>query len=270
MSIDDAINAVLDILEKNDFGDAGSKIVIEDFLEGEEASFIVITDGEKVLPLATSQDHKARDNNDLGPNTGGMGAYSPAPIVTEDMTEKIMNEIIFPTLKGLKKDGISYLGFLYAGLMIGNDGNPKILEYNCRFGDPETQPIMMRLESDLVDLILSTMNGSLSADIVKWSNDVALGVVMAAGGYPIKYESGKKISGLNKVDSENIKIFHAGTTTKNKDIVTNGGRVLCVVGKGRSTHDANIIAYSMVNKIEWKNEYHRDDIGYRAISRERE
>ena len=270
MNIDDAINAVLDILEKNDFGDAGSKIVIEEFLEGEEASFIVITDGEKVLPLATSQDHKARDNGDLGPNTGGMGAYSPAPIVTEDMTEKIMNEIIFPTLDGLKKDGISYLGFLYAGLMIDKDGNPKILEYNCRFGDPETQPIMMRLESDLIDLILSTMNGSLSTDIVKWSNDVALGVVMASGGYPLKYESGKKISGLNKVDSENIKIFHAGTTTKNKDIVTNGGRVLCVVGKGRSTHDANIIAYSMVSKIEWQNEYHRDDIGYRAISRERE
>jgi phosphoribosylamine--glycine ligase len=270
MNIDDAINAVLDILERNDFGDAGSKIVIEEFLEGEEASFIVITDGEKVLPLATSQDHKARDNGDLGPNTGGMGAYSPAPIVTEDMTEKIMNEIIFPTLDGLKKDGISYLGFLYAGLMIDKDGNPKILEYNCRFGDPETQPIMMRLESDLIDLILSTMNGSLSTNIVKWSNDVALGVVMAAGGYPLKYESGKKISGLNKVDSENIKIFHAGTTTKNKDIVTNGGRVLCVVGKGRSTHHANIIAYSMVSKIEWQNEYHRDDIGYRAISRERE
>jgi phosphoribosylamine--glycine ligase len=270
MNIDDAINAVLDILERNDFGDAGSKIVIEEFLEGEEASFIVITDGEKVLPLATSQDHKARDNGDLGPNTGGMGAYSPAPIVTEDMTEKIMNEIIFPTLDGLKKDGISYLGFLYAGLMIDKDGNPKILEYNCRFGDPETQPIMMRLESDLIDLILSTMNGSLSTYIVKWSNDVALGVVMAAGGYPLKYESGKKISGLNKVDSENIKIFHAGTTTKNKDIVTNGGRVLCVVGKGRSTHHANITAYSMVSKIEWQNEYHRDDIGYRAISRERE
>ena len=270
MNIDDAIHAVLDILEKNDFGDAGSKIVIEDFLEGEEASFIVITDGEKVLPLATSQDHKARDNNDLGPNTGGMGAYSPAPIVTEDMSEKIMNEIILPTLEGLKKDGISYLGFLYAGLMINNDGNPKILEYNCRFGDPETQPIMMRMESDLVDLILSTMNGSLSSDTVEWSNDVALGVVMAAGGYPLKYESGKKISGLNKIDSENIKVFHAGTTTKNKDIVTNGGRVLCVVGKGKSTQDANIIAYSMVNKIEWQNEYHRDDIGYRAILRERE
>ena len=270
MNIDDAIHAVLDILEKNDFGDAGSKIVIEDFLEGEEASFIVITDGEKVLPLATSQDHKARDNNDLGPNTGGMGAYSPAPIVTEDMSEKIMNEIILPTLEGLKKDGISYLGFLYAGLMIDNDGNPKILEYNCRFGDPETQPIMMTMESDLVDLILSTMNGSLSSDTVEWSNDVALGVVMAAGGYPLKYESGKKISGLNKIDSENIKVFHAGTTTKNKDIVTNGGRVLCVVGKGKSTQDANIIAYSMVNKIEWQNEYHRDDIGYRAILRERE
>ena len=270
MNIDDAIHAVLDILEKNDFGDAGSKIVIEDFLEGEDASFIVITDGEKVLPLATSQDHKARDNNDLGPNTGGMGAYSPAPIVTEDMSEKIMNEIILPTLEGLKKDGISYLGFLYAGLMIDNDGNPKILEYNCRFGDPETQPIMMRMESDLVDLILSTMNGSLSSDTVEWSNDVALGVVMAAGGYPLKYESGKKISGLNKIDSENIKVFHAGTTTKNKDIVTNGGRVLCVVGKGKSTQDANIIAYSMVNKIDWQNEYHRDDIGYRAILRERE
>ena len=268
MNVDEAATAVKDILDKNNFGEAGTKIVIEEFLHGEEASFIVVTDGEKVLPLATSQDHKARDNDDKGPNTGGMGAYSPAPIITEDLNHRIMSEIINPTLSGLKEDGIDYLGFLYAGLMISEDGQPKILEYNCRFGDPETQPIMMRLESDFIDLILATMEGSLSYEKVRWSNEVALGVVMAAGGYPIKYSSGDEIIGIDSNKSQNVKVFHAGTSLKDNQVVTSGGRVLCVVGRGKTTSSANRIAYEMVNNISWKNEYHRDDIGHRAIDRE--
>ncbi len=268
MNVDDAVTAVQDILDKNNFGEAGTKIVIEEFLRGEEASFIVVTDGEKVLPLATSQDHKARDNGDKGPNTGGMGAYSPAPIITEDLNHRIMSEIINPTLSGLKEDGINYLGFLYAGLMISEDGQPKILEYNCRFGDPETQPIMMRLESDFIDLILATMEGSLSYEKVRWSNEIALGVVMAAGGYPIKYSSGDEIIGIDNNKSQNVKVFHAGTSIRDNQVVTSGGRVLCVVGRGKTTSSANRIAYEMVNSISWKNEYHRDDIGYRAIDRE--
>ena len=268
MNVDEAVTAVKDILDKNNFGEAGTKIVIEEFLHGEEASFIVVTDGEKVLPLATSQDHKARDNGDKGPNTGGMGAYSPAPIITEDLNHRIMNEIINPTLSGLKEDGIDYLGFLYAGLMISEDGQPKILEYNCRFGDPETQPIMMRLESDFIELILATMEGSLSYEKVRWSNEVALGVVMAAGGYPIKYSSGDEIIGIDSNKSQNVKVFHAGTSIKDNQVVTSGGRVLCVVGRGKNTSSANRIAYEMVNNISWKNEYHRDDIGHRAIDRE--
>ena len=268
MNVDEAVTAVKDILDKNNFGEAGTKIVIEEFLHGEEASFIVVTDGEKVLPLATSQDHKARDNGDKGPNTGGMGAYSPAPIITEDLNHRIMSEIINPTLSGLKEDGIDYLGFLYAGLMISEDGQPKILEYNCRFGDPETQPIMMRLESDFIDLILATMEGSLSYEKVRWSNEVALGVVMAAGGYPIKYSSGDEIIGIDSNKSQNVKVFHAGTSLKDNQVVTSGGRVLCVVGRGKTTSSANRIAYETVNNISWKNEYHRDDIGHRAIDRE--
>ena len=268
MNVDEAVTAVKDILDKNNFGEAGTKIVIEEFLHGEEASFIVVTDGEKVLPLATSQDHKARDNDDKGPNTGGMGAYSPAPIITEDLNHRIMSEIINPTLSGLKEDGIDYLGFLYAGLMISEDGQPKILEYNCRFGDPETQPIMMRLESDFIDLILATMEGSLSYEKVRWSDEVALGVVMAAGGYPIKYSSGDEIIGIDSNKSQNVKVFHAGTSLKDNQVVTSGGRVLCVVGRGKTTSSANRIAYEMVNNISWKNEYHRDDIGHRAIDRE--
>ena len=268
MNVDEAVTAVKDILDKNNFGEAGTKIVIEEFLHGEEASFIVVTDGEKVLPLATSQDHKARDNDDKGPNTGGMGAYSPAPIITEDLNHRIMSEIINPTLSGLKEDGIDYLGFLYAGLMISEDGQPKILEYNCRFGDPETQPIMMRLESDFIELILATMEGSLSYEKVRWSNEVALGVVMAAGGYPIKYSSGDQIIGIDRNKSQNVKVFHAGTSIKDNQVVTSGGRVLCVVGRGKTTSSANRVAYEMVNNISWKNEYHRDDIGHRAIDRE--
>ena len=265
MTEEQAITAVEDILEAKSFGEAGSKIVIEEFLEGEEASYIVVTDGTEVLPLATSQDHKARDNNDLGPNTGGMGAYSPAPIITASLDERVMNEIINPTLAGLKKDGIDYSGFLYAGLMIDKDGNPKILEYNCRFGDPETQPIMMRLKSDFVELCESTLNGNLSDHSVLWDKRVALGVVMAAGGYPIKYNKGDQISGLNLIDQVSSKVFHAGTILKENEILTAGGRVLCVVGIGHDTHKAQKNSYENVAKISWKNEYHRDDIGSKAI-----
>ena len=235
MTVDDAITAVKDILGDKSFGSAGSKFVIEEFLVGEEASYIVVTDGTEVISLATSQDHKARDNNDLGPNTGGMGAYSPAPIVTEALKLRVMNEIINPTLEGLKKDGIDYLGFLYAGLMIDGAGNPKILEYNCRFGDPETQPIMMRLESDFVELCEATLNRSLLNHKVRWNKKVALGVVMAAGGYPIKYESGKQIFGLESVKDDTSKVFHAGTSLEKDTLLHAGGRVLCEVGMGENT-----------------------------------
>ena len=268
MQVDDAIAAAKDILGDKSFGSAGSKIVVEEFLAGEEASFIVITDGTEVISLATSQDHKARDNNDLGPNTGGMGAYSPAPIVTEVLKNRVMNEIIYPTLEGLIKDNIDYLGFLYAGLMIDKDGNPKILEYNCRFGDPETQPIMMRLESDFIELCEATLNGNLSNHNVKWSKKIALGVVMAAGGYPIKYENGKQISGLELVNDDSSKVFHAGTSLKNDKFLTTGGRVLCVVGMGNNTKEAQQNSYKSVAKITWDDEFHRDDIGYRAIEKE--
>ena len=268
MQVDDAIAAAKDILGDKSFGSAGSKIVVEEFLAGEEASFIVITDGTEVISLATSQDHKARDNDDLGPNTGGMGAYSPAPIVTKTLKDRIMNEIIHPTLEGLKKDGIDYLGFLYAGIMIDKAGNPKILEYNCRFGDPETQPIMMRLESDFVELCEATLNGNLSNHNVKWSKKIALGVVMAAGGYPIKYSVGQKISGLESNNSNISKVFHAGTLFKEDQFVTAGGRVLCVVGMGDDTLEAQQKSYETVAQISWEGEFHRDDIGYRAIERE--
>ena len=268
MTVDDAITAAKDILGDKSFGSAGSKIVIEEFLVGEEASYIVVTDGTEVISLATSQDHKARDNNDLGPNTGGMGAYSPAPIVTEALKLRVMNEIINPTLEGLKKDVIDYLGFLYAGLMIDGAGNPKILEYNCRFGDPETQPIMMRLESDFVELCEATLNGSLLNHNVQWSKKVALGVVMAAGGYPIKYESGKQIFGLESVKDDTSKVFHAGTSLEKDKLLTAGGRVLCVVGMGDNTKEAQQTSYKSVGKITWEDEFHRNDIGYRAIESE--
>lgn len=265
MTVDDAITAAKDILGDKSFGSAGSKIVIEEFLVGEEASYIVVTDGTEVISLATSQDHKARDNNDLGPNTGGMGAYSPAPIVTEALKLRVMNEIINPTLEGLKKDGIDYLGFLYAGLMIDGAGNPKILEYNCRFGDPETQPIMMRLESDFVELCEATLNRSLLNHKVRWNKKVALGVVMAAGGYPIKYESGKQIFGLESVKDDTSKVFHAGTSLEKDKLLTAGGRVLCVVGMGDNTKEAQRNSYKSVGKITWEDEFHRNDIGYKAI-----
>jgi phosphoribosylamine--glycine ligase len=269
-TVEQAEAAATDMLAGGAFGSAGARIVVEEFLDGEEASFIVITDGETVLPLATSQDHKARDEGDTGPNTGGMGAYSPAPVVTPDVEQRIMNEVIRPTLDGMAADGNPYRGFLYAGLMIMPDGTPKVIEYNCRMGDPETQPIMMRLRSDLVALCAATLDGSLAQQTADWDERAALGVVVAAGGYPASYEKGFVISGLETADSDTQKVFHAGTTRNGTDVVTSGGRVLCVVGLGDSVAAAAQQAYAAVDKIDWQDCYFRRDIGHRAIARERQ
>ena len=263
----EAIAAVEDMLAENRFGDAGHRVVIEECLVGEEASFICIVDGEDVLPMASSQDHKARDDGDLGPNTGGMGAYSPAPVVDQAMHERIMQEIIVPTIKGMAADGNRYRGFLYAGVMISQDGVPKVLEYNCRFGDPETQPIMMRLQSDLVGLCLAAIDGELTSKTVEWDARASMGVVMAAGGYPDQYNKGDIIRGLHAVDDGNTKVFHAGTKQDNDNVVTNGGRVLCVVGLGENVAAAQSTAYAGVRKISWHEAYFRTDIGHRAINR---
>jgi len=263
---EEAIAAVKDMLEANRFGDAGHRVVIEECLVGEEASFICIVDGEDVLPMASSQDHKARDDGDKGPNTGGMGAYSPAPIVDQAMHDRIMNEVIIPTVKGMKADGHRYRGFLYAGVMIGKDGVPKVLEYNCRFGDPETQPIMMRLQSDLVELCLAAVEDDLSSKDVVWDSRASMGVVLAAGGYPDGYDKGNVITGLDAANDRHTKVFHAGTAMNDDEIVTNGGRVLCVVGLGNSVAEAQATAYEGVSKINWKNMYYRTDIGHRAIN----
>jgi phosphoribosylamine--glycine ligase len=251
------------------FGDAGARIVVEEFLAGEEASFIVITDGDSILPLATSQDHKARDEGDVGPNTGGMGAYSPAPVVTPAIEQKIMDLVIRPTLDGMKKDGNNYTGFLYAGLMITADGMPKVIEYNCRMGDPETQPIMMRMRSDLVAICGATLDGTLGEQQAEWDSRASLGVVLAAGGYPESYAKGAVIAGLRNADSETQKVFHAGTALRGNDVVTSGGRVLCVVGLGDTVGAAATQAYEAANKISWDNVYYRRDIGHRAIAREK-
>jgi len=261
----EAIDAVNDMLAGNTFGDAGRCVVIEEFLSGEEASFIVMVDGKHVLPLATSQDHKPRDNGDKGPNTGGMGAYSPAPVITPQLHKIIMERVIYPTVHGLAAEGTPYTGFLYAGVMISADGTPRVLEYNCRFGDPETQPVMMRLRSDLVTLCNKALDGQLHQTTVEWDPRPALGVVMAAGGYPENYNKGDIISGLPG-DLAALKVFHAGTTEKNGDIVTNGGRVLCVTALGQTIAEAQQDAYKTVNNIHWNNMYYRTDIGYRAIS----
>ena len=268
MTLEEAEAAATDMLAGGSFGEAGARIVVEEFLDGEEASFIVITDGETVLPMATSQDHKARDEGDVGPNTGGMGAYSPAPVVTPEIEARIMQEVIRPTLEGMKADGNPYLGFLYAGLMIMEDGTPKVIEFNCRMGDPETQPIMARLKSDLVDICLSTLEGDLDERDAVWDTRAALGVVMAAGGYPASYAKGKVISGLDDADSNTQKVFHAGTTTDGDNVVTSGGRVLCVVGLGHTVAEAAQDAYAAVDKIDWEDVYLRRDIGHRAIARE--
>ena len=266
-SLEEAENAARDMLENKRFGGAGASIVVEEFLDGEEASFMVVTDGRSVLPLATSQDHKARDAGDTGPNTGGMGAYSPAPVVTRRVEKRILEEIIEPTLKGMRADEVPYLGFLYAGLMIMPDGSPKVIEFNCRMGDPETQPILMRLESDLAAICRATLEGTLSQQEAKWDDRAALGVVMAAGGYPGEYRKGAAITGLDQVDGQDQKVFHAGTAEQDGQVVTSGGRVLCVVGLGDTVADAARRAYDAVGKISWQDAYYRHDIGHRALER---
>jgi len=268
-TLGEAERAATDMLAGNMFGDAGARIVVEEFLDGEEASFIVITDGETVLPLATSQDHKARDEGDTGPNTGGMGAYSPAPVVTPEIERRIMNTVIRPTLRGMYVDGAPYLGFLYAGLMIMADGTPKVIEFNCRMGDPEAQPILVRLKTDLVAICKATLDGTLDKITAKWDARAALGVVMAAAGYPGSYARGARITGLDADFDDDQKVFHAGTALDGDDIVTSGGRVLCVVGLGDSVAKAAARAYAATDRIHWDGAYLRRDIGHRAIARER-
>ncbi|MGY6274550.1 phosphoribosylamine--glycine ligase [Methylomonas sp. MgM2] len=260
-----AIAAVKDMLSGNGFGEAGHRVVIEEFLDGEEASFIVIADGRHALPMATSQDHKARDDGDQGPNTGGMGAYSPAPIVSPEIHLRVMDEVINPTLKGMQEDGLPYTGFLYAGLMIGKDSSVKVLEYNCRFGDPETQPIMMRLKSDLVELCQAALNQSLDRQTTEWDERAALGVVLAAGGYPDDYAKGNVIHGLPSSEGEDTKVFHAGTKQKGDQIVTAGGRVLCACALADSIAEAQTKAYQLCKQIHWQDLYYRTDIGFKAI-----
>lgn len=265
----EAMAAVQDMLAGNAFGAAGSRVVIEEFLQGEEASFIVMVDGEHVLPMASSQDHKARDDGDKGPNTGGMGAYSPAPVVTPALHERIMQEVIYPTVRGMAADGIPYTGFLYAGLMITPAGDPKVLEFNCRFGDPETQPIMARLHSDFVGLLEAALDGRLDKVTAEWDSRAALGVVLAAGGYPDNYRKGDVIQGLEVAAILDGKVFHAGTAFADGKVVTNGGRVLCAVGLGATVTAAQKNAYKLVQAIDWQGIYYRHDIGHRAIAREK-
>jgi phosphoribosylamine--glycine ligase len=264
-----AEEAVRDMLSGNAFGDAGCRVVIEEFLTGEEASFIVIADGKCVLPMATSQDHKRVGDGDTGPNTGGMGAYSPAPVVTDTVYQRVMDEVIMPTIRGMAAEGNSYVGFLYAGLMIDADGAPKVIEYNCRFGDPETQPIMMRLQSDLVTLCSAALDGTLDRCKTEWDPRPAVGVVLAAGGYPNDYAKGLPISGLDAAAKLEGKVFHAGTCLQGDQVVTNGGRVLCATALGNSVTDAQRNAYALARTIDWQDVYMRTDIAYRAIERER-
>jgi phosphoribosylamine--glycine ligase len=260
--------AVTDMLSGNAFGDAGCRVVIEEFLQGEEASFIVLADGKHALPMATSQDHKRVGEGDTGPNTGGMGAYSPAPVVSPGVHQRIMDEVIMPTLRGMKAEGNAYTGFLYAGLMIDAAGNPRVIEYNCRFGDPETQPIMLRLRSDLFQLCNAALDGDLENQHTDWDERPAVGVVIAAGGYPGSYDKGLVISGLERVDTADCKVFHAGTRNQNGAVLTSGGRVLCVTALGESISAAQLAAYTGVDRIKWQGAFHRRDIGWRAIARE--
>lgn len=266
---EEAESTIRDMLSGNKFGDAGSRVVIEQFLLGEEASFIVMVDGEHVLPFATSQDHKARDDGDNGPNTGGMGAYSPAPVVTPEIHERVMQQVIMPTVRGMAAEGNPYTGFLYAGLMIDDHGNPFVIEFNCRFGDPEAQPVMMRLQSDLADLCQAAIDGRLNQKHAEWDSRAAIGVVLAAGGYPDAYDKGAVISGLDKASQSGIgKVFHAGTTLRDGKVVTNGGRVLCAVALGDTVTHAQKAAYRLAENIHWDRIYYRKDIGHRAIARE--
>ncbi|GMQ53230.1 phosphoribosylamine--glycine ligase [Halopseudomonas aestusnigri] len=268
MTLQEAEDAVRDMLAGNAFGEAGSRVVIEEFLDGEEASFIVMVDGEHVLPMATSQDHKRVGDGDTGPNTGGMGAYSPAPVVTDEVHQRVMEQVIWPTVRGMAAEGNVYTGFLYAGLMIDADGNPKVIEFNCRFGDPETQPIMLRLQSSLVTLVEAANAGTLDQVSAQWDPRCSLGVVLAAGGYPADYAKSDVISGLEEAVSDNGKVFHAGTALKDGQVVTSGGRVLCATALGETVKAAQQGAYELARQISWKGSFYRSDIGYRAIARE--
>lgn len=269
MTLKEAEDAVHDMLAGNAFGDAGHRIVIEEFLDGEEASFIVMVDGTNVLPMATSQDHKRVGDGDSGPNTGGMGAYSPAPVVTDEIHQRVMDQVIWPTVRGMAAENNTYTGFLYAGLMISADGQPKVIEFNCRFGDPETQPIMLRLRSDLVDLCLAGAEGRLGDKTSEWDPRPALGVVLAAGGYPADYKTGDVIHGLPLEEVPDGKVFQAGTRLQDERVVTKGGRVLCVTALGRTVEAAQARAYDLAKDIHWEGSFCRKDIGYRAIDRER-
>ena len=269
MSLEEAEDAVRDMLSGNAFGDAGARVVIEEFLEGEEASFISMVDGRTALPMATSQDHKRVGDGDTGPNTGGMGAYSPAPVVTPEVHARVMREVVEPTVQGMIADGVPFTGFLYAGLMIDASGAPKVIEFNVRFGDPETQPVMLRLQSDLVDLVEAAIDGRLHETRAQWDPRPSLGVVMAARPYPDAPLTGDVIHGLNAVPA-GAKVFHAGTALDaSGNVVSAGGRVLCVAALGDSVDDAQRRAYAGVDAIHWANEFHRSDIGWRAIERER-
>ena len=270
MSLAEAEEAVRDMLGGNAFGEAGHRVVIEEFLDGEEASFIVMVDGKNVLPMATSQDHKRAGNGDTGPNTGGMGAYSPAPVVDDKIYKRIMDEVIYPTVNGMSAEGNDYSGFLYAGLMIMADGTPKVIEFNCRFGDPETQPILLRLQSDLVSHCLAALTGDLDKQVAHWDPRPAVGVVLAAGGYPGAYKGGDVITGLRSAsaDAQDQKVFHAGTAQQEGNVVTSGGRVLCATAMGSSVADAQKKAYALASEIHWNDLYLRNDIAWRAIERE--
>ncbi|UIP33777.1 phosphoribosylamine--glycine ligase [Stutzerimonas kunmingensis] len=269
MTLAEAEEAVRDMLSGNAFGDAGARVVIEEFLDGEEASFIVMVDGENVLPMATSQDHKRVGDGDSGPNTGGMGAYSPAPVVTADVHKRVMDEVIYPTVRGMAAEGNVYTGFLYAGLMIDKAGKPKVIEFNCRFGDPETQPIMVRLESSLVLLVEAALAKALNKVEATWDPRPTVGVVLAAGGYPGDYAKGDVIEGLDDAAALDGKVFHAGTALNDQgQVVTAGGRVLCATAIGRTVSEAQQQAYRLAEKILWNGCFYRKDIGYRAISRE--
>ena len=270
MTLAEAEAAVIDMLAGNAFGDAGSRVVIEEFLDGEEASFIVMVDGENVLPMATSQDHKRVGDGDTGPNTGGMGAYSPAPVVTDAVHQRVLDEIIYPTVRGMAAEGNVYTGFLYAGLMIDKDGTPKIIEYNCRFGDPETQPILLRLESSLVLLIEAALAKALDKVEAQWDRRPSLGVVIASGGYPADYSAGHEIKGLDAAAQLEGKVFHAGSSLKDGKIINTGGRVLCATAMGDSVAEAQANAYKLAEKISWEGSFYRKDIGYRAIAREQQ
>ncbi|MBH2899664.1 phosphoribosylamine--glycine ligase [Serratia ureilytica] len=267
MTLQEAEEAVRDMLAGNAFGDAGHRIVVEEFLDGEEASFIVMVDGENVVPMATSQDHKRGGDGDTGPNTGGMGAYSPAPVVTDEIHRRAMDQVIWPTVRGMAAEGNTYVGFLYAGLMIAADGQPKVIEFNCRFGDPETQPIMLRLRSDLVERCLAGAEGRLNEKTSDGAERPALGVVLAAGGYPGDYRNGEVIQGLPQQESADGKVFHAGTRLQGDDVVTSGGRVLCVTALGDTVAQAQQRAYQLAEGIQWPGSFCRKDIGYRAIAR---